>query len=392
MNVSIYSRKAIEELINHDFPSNTAVISFYDPETGHDYGNCIPVDYRGKCSRLFYVCIHDIDMEVLEDYNLSFDTYFPEADLLVDFILQAEAEGMDIICQCEYGQSRSAACAAAIVEYFYGNGISIFSDYRYYPNQLIYNKLLQALRRQTNKEYLDVLILTCNCNEFYLAYIDLETNELIREHGCIRNPGKLLEDNCACPSSDLQIHHMKIRKKKNGVFYFAECIEKNIHCKELEDIAQKYEKPFIYENKILGTFFFERDYPCYYTTIDWLNNSLEVSLLFDDTSDAISNQSLETFEFLCLYSKETDNSFKTYILEEIIYGYLQKMDNEAVINENLIQYMENNIYATTLDIFDEGGFEIKYVLDYDSYKNIVITMRCDIESGVKDYDIHTEYN
>ena len=59
MNVSIYSRKAIEELINHDFPSNTAVISFYDPETGHDYGNCIPVDYRGKCSRLFYVCIHD---------------------------------------------------------------------------------------------------------------------------------------------------------------------------------------------------------------------------------------------------------------------------------------------------------------------------------------------
>ena len=47
-----------------------------------------------------------------------------------------------------------------------------------------------------------------------------------------------LKDNCACPSSDIQIHHMKFRKKKNGVFYFAECIEKNIHCKELEDIAQ----------------------------------------------------------------------------------------------------------------------------------------------------------
>ena len=67
------------------------------------------------------------------------------------------------------------------------------------------------------------------------------------------------------------------------------------------------------------------------------------------------------------------------------------MDNEVVIKENLIQYMENNIYATSFDIFDEGGFEIKYVLDYDSYKNIVITMRCDIESGVKDYAIHTEF-
>ncbi|NLB62365.1 MAG: hypothetical protein GX802_08150 [Clostridiales bacterium] len=52
-----------------------------------------------------------------------------------------------MICQCEYGQSRSAACAAAILEHFNNNGISVFADYRYYPNQLIFNKMLEALNR-----------------------------------------------------------------------------------------------------------------------------------------------------------------------------------------------------------------------------------------------------
>ena len=54
---------------------------------------------------------------------------------------------MDLICQCEYGQSRSAACAAAILEFYDKNGISIFADYRYYPNQLVYNKVKDALEK-----------------------------------------------------------------------------------------------------------------------------------------------------------------------------------------------------------------------------------------------------
>jgi hypothetical protein len=56
------------------------------------------------------------------------------------------------VCQCEYGQSRSAACAAAIKEYYDHDGISIFADYRYYPNQLIFNKLLDALKTVNSAE------------------------------------------------------------------------------------------------------------------------------------------------------------------------------------------------------------------------------------------------
>lgn len=141
MKISIYSREEIEKLIDGDFPINTSVISFYDP-AGIRSDNEMPVDYKDKAEMLFQVAVYDIDITVLKDYGLTYDTYLPEADDLAKFIKTAHDKGLDIICQCQYGQSRSAACAAAIEEYYNKNGISVFADYRYYPNQVIYHKIL----------------------------------------------------------------------------------------------------------------------------------------------------------------------------------------------------------------------------------------------------------
>lgn len=147
MKISIYSRKEIEKLIENDFSKNTAVISFYDP-AGIRSDNMAPVDYHGKADMLFQVAIYDIDISILESYGLTYDTYFTEVDELAVFIKTAHDKGLDIICQCQYGQSRSAACAAAIEEYYNKNGISIFADYRYYPNQVVYHKIFDALNKE----------------------------------------------------------------------------------------------------------------------------------------------------------------------------------------------------------------------------------------------------
>lgn len=144
--VEILSRNDAEHLIENGFPTSTAVISFYDPKSRHPEYDYTPVDYKGKCERYLGVCVRDIDIEILGDYGLTFESYLPEANEIAKFILSAQKDGLDIICQCEYGQSRSSACAAAIREYFDGTGIEIFADYRYYPNQLIFNKLLNALK------------------------------------------------------------------------------------------------------------------------------------------------------------------------------------------------------------------------------------------------------
>ena len=148
MKVSVYSRQAIETLINTpaEFPRNAAVISFSSPPREHRSANP-PVDYSNVCHRVFHVWIPDIDIEILPDYGYTFDSYLSEADRIAEFIYQARKDNCVLICQCDYGQSRSAACAAAILEHFERRGIEIFADYRYYPNQLVYNKIKDALDR-----------------------------------------------------------------------------------------------------------------------------------------------------------------------------------------------------------------------------------------------------
>lgn len=153
MEVKIYSREAIKKLLENDFPENMAVISFYNPVNPRTGEKDQPVDFSHKTSCVFSIAIHDIDLEILSDYGLTYDTYFPEAGDLAEFIYDAYSEGLDIICQCEYGQSRSAACAAAILEHFYHNGISVFADYRYYPNQVVYHKVFDALNSLTSAKW-----------------------------------------------------------------------------------------------------------------------------------------------------------------------------------------------------------------------------------------------
>lgn len=148
MQVDIYSREAIELLLKNDFPNNVAVISFYDPPSKRTGEIFQPVDYGNKANRVFAIPLQDIDIEILGDYGLDFNSYFSEVDELARFIHNAVDDGLDFICQCEYGQSRSAACAAAILEFYEKNGISIFADYRYYPNQLVFNKVKKALEKE----------------------------------------------------------------------------------------------------------------------------------------------------------------------------------------------------------------------------------------------------
>lgn len=155
MNVAIHSRKSIEELLKSGFPENTAVISIYDSGLVGFNNDYKPVLFPIEIERVFQFPLLDMDIDELEEYEMTFDTFFPEADELSEFICNAIKDGFDIICQCEYGQSRSAGCAAAILEYFENNGIYVFSDYRYYPNKLMYHKLLDALNKHEKEKVTD---------------------------------------------------------------------------------------------------------------------------------------------------------------------------------------------------------------------------------------------
>lgn len=137
----------MEKLLNDDLPPKNAVISFYDDS--YDKAGA-KIDYAGKADRVFYIEISDI--EQIGKQNMLFDTYLPEADELAGFIYRAKIDGWDIICQCDGGQSRSAACAAAILEHFYHKGNLVFENSRYMPNETIFNKIFDALERMKKAE------------------------------------------------------------------------------------------------------------------------------------------------------------------------------------------------------------------------------------------------
>lgn len=154
MKVFVYSREEVEKLIEKTpYLEKTAVISFYDPAPHYNGPDYKPVDYAGKTDKILYIPLRDIDLETLPQYGMSYTTYFPETEQAARFIYDAWSEEYSILCQCEYGQSRSAACAAAIREFFDGDGIRIFADYRYYPNQLIFNKLFDCLQEQFGEQF-----------------------------------------------------------------------------------------------------------------------------------------------------------------------------------------------------------------------------------------------
>ena len=144
MNVEIYSKMAVRELIKNGFPDNVSVISFYTPVGSSDVAR-FRVDYSNVCDSVFYIGVPDIDESGFSEYGYTDETFLIEADDLADFIFRANADGRDIICQCDFGTRRSAACAAAILEFFEGRGNEIFSNDRYCPNLTVFNKVFNAL-------------------------------------------------------------------------------------------------------------------------------------------------------------------------------------------------------------------------------------------------------
>lgn len=124
MEVNICSRRDAEKLLAEGLPGNLMVVAFHDPDIP-------PVAY--PAGRAICVSLDD------------FQTNLPQAEEIARFIYAARAKGLDILCQCERGRSRSAGCAAAIWEHFEGRGEALFYDARFSPDQLVYDRVLAAL-------------------------------------------------------------------------------------------------------------------------------------------------------------------------------------------------------------------------------------------------------
>ena len=114
---------------------------------------------KNKPDCFFQISFDDVDNDVFEDeldrkpldaekslienkYHMLSDE---QAKQISDFYKNVCNDVELIICQCEHGQSRSAAIAAAFLEYREKSGITIFADDNYFPNKVVFRKVLGCL-------------------------------------------------------------------------------------------------------------------------------------------------------------------------------------------------------------------------------------------------------
>lgn len=156
MRVEIMSRKALEERSKVPFASDMAVISITDSHRED-------VVLQHQPEQLLRLKFDDVSDEIFEQLlgrkptvgemrqiaNRFHMISNAQIRQIAEFIISRNNAGT-LICQCEYGQSRSAAIAAAVEEYHHRRGIQVFADSRYYPNKYIFRKVLKSLRGWRN--------------------------------------------------------------------------------------------------------------------------------------------------------------------------------------------------------------------------------------------------
>ena len=155
MKIKIMSKRAIEKYAETPMTEKVAVISITDARG--DFAIL-----TNQPEYIFKVAFDDVDNDVIIDevgqnaseeerkqvekkYKMFSDE---QAQDMATFYFSICENVECIICQCEHGQSRSAAVAAAIMEFRNRRGIKVFADDRYYPNKVVFRKLLAELKNR----------------------------------------------------------------------------------------------------------------------------------------------------------------------------------------------------------------------------------------------------
>ena len=153
MKIQIENRKAIEKIAQNPFFPDVAVISICDSD-------CEFAEMIYKPDSLLCVRFDDIGEDIYEDilgrnptpqerraiekkYHMITDRKAVE---IAEFYFHVKEKVKTLICQCEHGESRSVAVAAAISEFENREGLRYFIDEKYFPNKLVFRKVFTALQ------------------------------------------------------------------------------------------------------------------------------------------------------------------------------------------------------------------------------------------------------
>lgn len=162
--IKVCSLKRVERLAESPWKPRTSLISMGDadeppPKLLYKPAHILRLEFDDITLRqireefILPESVKDSEEKLIQFLKSKDVTIFSseQAEQVADFILKYYDDTDLLVCQCHYGQSRSAGCAAAVAEYFLGKGIYFFADERYLPNKLVYHKVLSALKSAEKK-------------------------------------------------------------------------------------------------------------------------------------------------------------------------------------------------------------------------------------------------
>lgn len=179
---------------------------------------------------------------------------------------------------------------------------------------------------------------------YFLAYVDVETNELKNGDGRLCWPITNKEEKSRAYFNRFQkgsIYRIKGRKLLEGVeppgripsyynqFYVTEVLEENASCPALEDILAEYRKPIILQDEVLGELVLNKDLSVLEGYVNWLGKEVSITLDIDKDNKGTWTKARKAMAQLLAVQQEWDREMRDFAAEK-----LTSLANEWQTEEN----------------------------------------------------------
>ncbi|BDU24048.1 DUF2262 domain-containing protein [Flavobacterium sp. GSB-24] len=235
-----------------------------------------------------------------------------------------------------------------------------------------------------------------NASQYFLAYIDLDTNELKNKDGLINwliSDKDENENGISFPYhfKSGTIYHLKVRELIDKIvpegmlpcaynsFMVVEVLKENVENDELLSILAEYRNPVKIVDEKLGEFELNKDYGCFSGEIKWLNECISVSLDVDIEDEDSWIKTLELLNQFFNEQEKRDFEFRTFAgkqLTDLANDWLEEENEEITENDFM-----NRISLSELVITFEGDY-IAYYDDDNIFYGHIIELSGNIKTGL----------
>ncbi|MFC4476025.1 DUF2262 domain-containing protein [Flavobacterium chungangensis] len=232
--------------------------------------------------------------------------------------------------------------------------------------------------------------------QYFLAYIDLDTNELKNKDGRINwliSDKDEDENGISFPYyfKSGTIYHLKIRELIDKIvpegmlpsaynrFMVVEVLKEDVENDELLSILTEYRNPVKIVDDKLGEFELNKDYECFFGEIKWLNEYISVSLDVDIEDQNSWTKTLELLNQFFNEQEKRDFEFRTFAGKQLIdlaNDWLEE-ENEEITENDFIK----RISLSELVITFEGDY-IAYYDDDNIFYGHIIELSGNIKTGL----------